>query len=334
MFVMRQMVQNDEVPDDSALQVIFRSVDTARRLDEAVDLLDQLRHNGQAVNEVVFAALLGSCGRVHQLVRAFEVFAKAREDEARAAGGSPSSALSQRPSPILYSTLIDACRSAEDGAAAVRVFEDMCRAGVDPSVEAYTSLLGALSKENEAKAKSMRRRSAASPRPSKPTSPVQSGLVSFLREVGGVKDNATYGSTRKHKTEASAGDLDASGSPRSFSVAVPSPVGVGDEALLGLGAFLRDIGATPTRTRSGSATSSSSSAFRLDYTDPAAPPRLSILKSPHTTHARGTPSDGDHAPPDQQAMLLKVFLVFRDMQARGLEPDLPAYNALMSACAR
>jgi len=35
-----------------------------------------------------------------------------------------------------------------------------------------------------------------------------------------------------------------------------------------------------------------------------------------------------------EAHLVQVFLLFKEMRARGVEPDRAAYNALMEACAR
>jgi len=83
----------------AALSTAFSAVDTAKRLDEAVELLDLLRAKnvdepsqsrfqeasadarggtdgveGFRVNEVTYAALLGACGRVKRLATAFAVF--------------------------------------------------------------------------------------------------------------------------------------------------------------------------------------------------------------------------------------------------------------------
>jgi len=86
----------------AALSTAFSAVDTAKRLDDAVELLDLLRAKnmdqsasrrfqdedeasggasgnadgveGFRVNEVTYAALLGACGRVKRLATAFAVF--------------------------------------------------------------------------------------------------------------------------------------------------------------------------------------------------------------------------------------------------------------------
>ncbi|KAG5182348.1 hypothetical protein JKP88DRAFT_268779 [Tribonema minus] len=111
----------------------------ARRVDEALTHLP--------INEVTYGVLLGACGRVNKLMRAFILIKEMRDT------GVP-------PTEATYLQLLELCRQQRHGQAAVDVFEAMRSSGVQPGVKSYTSLLQAISDDNSRRSKAIKREAA------------------------------------------------------------------------------------------------------------------------------------------------------------------------------
>lgn len=306
-FVLRQMISEKQVPDEGVLQATFGAVDTARRLDEAVGLLDDLTATGHRVNQVTYAALVGACGRLNTMVKAFELFRRAQTKLLSNGGG----ALAAAPAAVehvdaamegLYEALMEACRAAGDGAAAIQVFEEMVDAGIRPTIGAYTSMLSAVSKED---AQSSTERSMIGPATdheddasaaARARAPF--GLGKFLREVGAVKHEpaATTSAVKPPNRVGVQQHLASQSQPRS-----------------GLTEFLHDThGASFQADAQGMGSAEVDCKIRRHSAVSRTP-----SSHPHTRDLEMGPTS---LVPLGEDNLFRAFLIFKEMRASGLEP--------------
>lgn len=313
----------------------------ARDPDLAFTLLEEMKEEGVRPNGVTYCALIDACGRCGRSDLALKglrmmLRQKAEEDEERRASSNFSGSGRRKYNRGkglenevgAWTAAIDACGRSGRVDTAVQLFRTMPKFGVKPNAITCGCLTDRLLKAGSGSGPDPTSSSSSSSTSSSASAPVWASradkdgneqpapriaetleVLRYMKEEGIEPSEVMYTSLmscagRLAKMESRiGGSSNMGGDDRTAEGEEASAIAVYTELMRSL---MQGGGG-------GGAPSSNSNA--------------NSAKNGHSMSAAG---DDD----DPHTLLLKVHLVFQEMTARGVSPDLACYNALLRACGR